>query len=570
MIVKIFSRLKKLNKKQRLIAFGSAGFVLIMAIQLLLPAGLILPRVKLDGQNIGLHSKDDVIGQINNATQTLRLDLNGKIHEILTQEAGIYIDANSTIQQLPSLDWGDKITPLWPFVKMIMPVEVKTMSNKDSQKIKQFARGISKELYRKPVDAKATFKDGQLIIDPEDNGWEYPAESIAQTLESDGTGLTSAIHINGKVVTAGVTGQDLDPLKGQFQKITSQTLKINYGDKQTDVSRDTITSWLAPQKIEDDWQIVVSADLLSKSFDEWSVDFNLPAGTTQVYMLDDAETSRVNGVPGRVLDKDTIILQLNEWLQKPNSEPLILAQKEIAPKVNITRTYSSPSARLQSQLNAWIANHSGRYQIAIRELGGGGREASYNASEPTVMASTYKTFLAFVAYNLSESGELNLDHILAVGKSINHCIEDMIVVSDNPCAVELGNYIGWSKVDQIIAAAGFSGVKLNNYDNGGDKLANAEQQARLLVELSSGSLINGNNTDILLGLMKRHTYRAGIPAGSRGAIVANKVGFLDSYIHDTGIVYGPKSTYVLVIMSEYSSWSSIRDLAQDVYDFMNE
>lgn len=70
--------------------------------------------------------------------------------------------------------------------------------------------------------------------------------------------------------------------------------------------------------------------------------------------------------------------------------------------------------------------------------------------------------------------------------------------------------------------------------------------------------------------MKNQVYRNGIPAGSRGAVVADKVGFLDNYLHDVGVVYGAKSTYAIVIMSEGSSWSNIKDLSQAIYDFMNE
>lgn len=70
--------------------------------------------------------------------------------------------------------------------------------------------------------------------------------------------------------------------------------------------------------------------------------------------------------------------------------------------------------------------------------------------------------------------------------------------------------------------------------------------------------------------MKRQIYRSGIPAGSHGAAVADKVGFLDGYLHDAGIVYSPKATYALVIMSSGSSWSNISDLADAVYEFMNE
>jgi len=229
---------------------------------------------------------------------------------------------------------------------------------------------------------------------------------------------------------------------------------------------------------------------------------------------------------------------------------------------------------LLAKLTYWLETHAGSYQVAIRELGGQGREASYNVSQQTVMASTYKTFLAFVAYKQAENGALDLNMGLVNGRNIEQCIEVMIVNSDNDCPIALGKHIGWAKVDEIIAANGFSNVRLNNYTAAGrlsgDKLVNAREQASFLAQLSEGVLINQANTARLLDYMKRQIYRAGIPAGSKGAVVADKVGFLEGYLHDVGIVYGPKSTYALVIMSKGSSWASISDLALAVYELMNE
>ena len=74
--------------------------------------------------------------------------------------------------------------------------------------------------------------------------------------------------------------------------------------------------------------------------------------------------------------------------------------------------------------------------------------------------------------------------------------------------------------------------------------------------------MNSSDTDRLLGLMKRQKYRDGIPAGT-GLPVADKVGFVDDVIHDAGIVYSPKGTYVLVIMTT-SNWSGIANAAKTI------
>lgn len=67
----------------------------------------------------------------------------------------------------------------------------------------------------------------------------------------------------------------------------------------------------------------------------------------------------------------------------------------------------------------------------------------------------------------------------------------------------------------------------------------------------------------LISAMTANVYRKGIPAGANGT-VADKVGFMDALLHDAAIVYSPSGTYVLVIMSDGSSWATIADLSSQV------
>ena len=63
--------------------------------------------------------------------------------------------------------------------------------------------------------------------------------------------------------------------------------------------------------------------------------------------------------------------------------------------------------------------------------------------------------------------------------------------------------------------------------------------------------------------MQRNIYRQGIPAGASGS-VADKVGFLNGLLHDAAIVYSPKGTYALVIMTDGSSWAEIADITRQI------
>jgi beta-lactamase class A len=88
--------------------------------------------------------------------------------------------------------------------------------------------------------------------------------------------------------------------------------------------------------------------------------------------------------------------------------------------------------------------------------------------------------------------------------------------------------------------------------------------------LYGGSLINGGDTSALLDKMGRQIYRSGIPAGSAGSTVYDKVGFYGTYWHDAAIVRGAKATYVLVALTTGSSSGPIKELAQEIQQTLNQ
>ena len=140
----------------------------------------------------------------------------------------------------------------------------------------------------------------------------------------------------------------------------------------------------------------------------------------------------------------------------------------------------------------------------------------------------------------------------------------MIVKSDNSCAVALGQTVGWQNINDMMTDLGLTNTQVVS----GDQRTTANDLALFLYKLQSGTLLSSGDRTRLLDDMKRQIYRQGIPAGT-GVTVANKVGFLYALLHDAGIVYGPKSTYVVVIMSNNSSWSQLADAAKQIHNFLD-
>lgn len=566
--------LNRWRKDRRAWLIGG-GVALFLILQFGFPAGRVLPRTNLGNESVGYKSKQQVVEDLKLESQTVKLSFNGKTHSYKANETGLSADVNTTASLLPTLSFTDRLVPFKPLYRALQRQQVEVVTIRDDEQLEVFARRMSEEHTVAPVNAKAEVRDGKVTIAAEKSGRAYSAADIQRTLQQK-SAFSAPITLPVKTMPAEVTRTQLEPLKEEYVKKSRVPLKIIYGTTTKTISTEELQKLLDVRREGDEspFKIGFHPERLNAYLQTWAKDYNIAPGITQVTYHDDVETARSNGASGRALDEEKVRAQLAGWLDQPAEEPITLATKVLPAKVVANRTYSRTSAGLQRQLDAWVQANRGRYQIAIYELGGKGRTASHNVAQQTVMASTYKPFLAFAAYKQAESGALDLNASMGNGRNIEQCIEVMVVRSDNDCPVRLGRYIGWAKVDQIIAASGFQGVKLNNYNASGamvgDKMVNAQEQVKFLAQLSAGQLIGSGNTAKLIGYMKRDIYSQGIPAGSRGAPVAHKVGFLDNYLHDVGIVYGPRSTYALVIMSEGSSWANVRNLAQAVYDFMND
>lgn len=553
--------------------------LLVIALQHLVPSGLIAANTYLDGTKVGLQTKQQLHQDVEAQASKITISFGKKTTSVPASQAGVAVDVDKTVEALPSVTTADRFIPLAPVFKLLQKSESRAIANMDDEQIQALAERMAKTYTIAATDATANFDDeGNLVIVSDKNGQEYSAAAIVDAIKQAKLYGKQAIEPKVTVLKPAVTKESFKAAQTTLNDILEKDLTVTYGDKTKTYKPVEFKKWLQVVRQQDGtYGLTFKDDALNAQLTTWAAEYTIPAGVTQVTLTDNVETSRVSGPAGRKLNEEAVRNQLKAWVSKSSTEPIKLETQATSPRVVYTRIYSKSSAGLQAKINAWIASHGGNYQVAVQELNGQGRVASYNVSQQTVMASTYKLFLAYAAYKQSENGSLNLNASFPGapgGRTVQQCIEWAIVNSNNECPTALGWHIGWAKVDQIIYDAGFRNVRLNNYNAdrsfNGDKMVNAGELAKFLMQLSAGSLMSSGNTNTLLGYMKSQVYRQGIPAGSKGSVVADKVGFLDGYLHDAAIVYSPKSTYALVIMSSGSSWSNISGLASAIHDFMNE
>jgi len=158
-----------------------------------------------------------------------------------------------------------------------------------------------------------------------------------------------------------------------------------------------------------------------------------------------------------------------------------------------------------------------------------------------------------------ESGAWRWTDQINAGRDLAKCLDDMIVKSDNACGEAMLSKIGYKTLTNELSAIGLKKSSfLHDFPE-----TTAGDLTTFVGALQSGQLLNQSSTNTLLSAMKRNIYRQGIPAGANGQ-TANKVGFLDAFLHDSAIVYSSGGTYALTIMTEGSSWGAIADLTRQL------
>jgi beta-lactamase class A len=401
------------------------------------------------------------------------------------------------------------------------------------------------------------------------NGYELTAAEATDELTVAIKNGDFASTITGRTVEPKWSVLELRAFLPVIEAARHTTLTVAAGEHKLEISGAALAPMLRLDTASSELKMTLDTTSLRAYLDQQAPIFYTAPVATKVTLKDGTEVARQDGTPGTQIDS-TATAALAVKAFESGLKSITPSFASVTPEVLVTRTYSNTSAGLLKIIEDFVSGHAGAYRVAAVELAGPDhRSAFYNADVKTIPASTYKLYLAYSIMQRIEAGTLSLETPTARG-SIDDCMHEMIIVSPNECANIFHDMLGWAALDAKLVADGFTSTKLDN-SAGGDKYTTANDQINLLSKLYFTDLINQNSQDYLFGLMKRQIWRSGIPAGSRGATVADKVGYLDNLTHDIAIVYGPKATYALVILTDGAGgWPNIRALAQQVYDFYNQ
>lgn len=523
---------------------------------------------RVDGLSVNGWSKADTIKQLDQQYEkhTLTVAL-GKVSPVYDNPTlatvGIRVSNKARVEAV-SYPWYVRVIPTSLLWFGLLQNEQAPEYSYDSQATKAYlVNKIGENCVLPAKDASLQLKDGTLKVVSAKEGGTCDFADAETTLKK----ATPRINASSKVIipvtiVAPTVGDDsAEKLATALNKASDGGVQLKVADKVQDISQSDVLSWLEFKSNGGELAYDINTDKANVYLAKTATPvIAKPAGVTKVSTSDFTETSRSEGATGQTLDLAGTIAEIKAVLTDDKNQARAQVTS-LAPKVEYSRTYSKTSTGIAALMKFYDDDNAGDFGVSFTELGGQGLSAQHNGDRQFVTASTYKLFVAFSTIKRVESGQMKWDDAdIASGRNLSKCFDDMIVKSDNACAEALIKKIGAKDLNADIKSIGLTATAFKSDNN----VTTANDLTRYLTQLEKATMpIKTENRDRLLGAMKRNVYRQGVPSGASGQ-TADKVGFLWGLLHDASIVYSPKGTYVLVVLTDGSSWANIADLTRKI------
>jgi beta-lactamase class A len=250
-------------------------------------------------------------------------------------------------------------------------------------------------------------------------------------------------------------------------------------------------------------------------------------------------------------------------------------------------------AALQARLQATTGDLSqGRLAVAAIDLQSGAK-ASLDASRAFPAASLFKLPILMQVLAEEDAGELDPDRELEIrpddwtdgsgvlqarvgdSLSVRELTQLMIQQSDNIAALVLLDAVGVGPTNALSARLGLTATHVVDHRAGedGDHTTSADDMAHLLQQLATGQAVNQRVSEQALQLLELKQSESWLADDLPFWVkVAHKWGDLPDARHDAGIVFTPRGSYVIAVLTEDAlpdeSATAIAQASRVTYDYL--
>jgi beta-lactamase class A len=234
----------------------------------------------------------------------------------------------------------------------------------------------------------------------------------------------------------------------------------------------------------------------------------------------------------------------------------------------------------------------GDYSIVIQNLKTGEYYA-LNKDKVYEPASLYKLWVMATVYQEIKNGRLKETDILSasipqlnkefeitdpelttggIEKTVSEALRQMIVISHNYAALLLAKEVGNSKISKFLEDYGFNNSSLSLISETEVPKTTPGDIALFYEKLYKGEIVGPGYSKKMIEILLKQELNDRIPKYlPKDARVAHKTGEINFYKHDAGIVFSPKTDYLIVLMSESEfpagAAERMANLSKTVYDY---
>ena len=541
----------------------------LLLVQLLYPTSRLLPNTQVDGRNMSAWRKEDARWELNRQyrAQPVAIYFGERKEPYQTpqpKEIGLTVRNDDRFES-GTYRWWLRLVPTSLFWGHRLTDTGAPTYERDSKKLASYVDAeLGDSCNVKPKNASLKVVDQLIEVVPSSPGGTCETRDVIQTLDTVQPVLTeqTKVRIAVNETPAAISDADAKAYGEKIMRRVDNGIPLQVEDETHLIAKKELYNWLT--FTEKDGALTAQFALdKAKDYLVQYVESKIkkPAGVTKVTTRDFQETSRQEGETGVRLDFEKTLSELAAYANDTQQTAVALTAP-VPPRVEYTRTYSPTDRGFSALVANYAKDHPGTYGISLIELSGQRRRANYNGDTQFVTASTYKLFVAYSTLKRVQDGTFSWGMQIANGRNLDTCFKDMIIRSDNPCAEALVDKIGYRPLTDEARSVGAQRTTFVNLES---YRTTANDLAHFVASLESGQLgsLSRDSQARLINAMRENIFRQGVPAGVTGQ-VANKVGFLDGFLHDAAIVYSPHGTYTLAIMTEDSSWAHIAEITRQI------
>ena len=543
--------------------------VIMIAAQFIYPLGNTMLYANLNGVDFGSLSREDAAKRIDLELKETPLkmyfgDSSEPYRTPKLTELGVKVDSDEAIDQI-MYPWWLRLVPtsIW-WAHLTTSDEPVEASLSEEKTLAYIESELGEDCKVKPKSALIKAGDSELELVPSEIGGDCESDEVLASILGTKPKFSkdNKVRLPVEEKKPAIDNAEAEAMIDLIEGNLSNGVTIEFEDQAVKFDAKIVRSWLTFDNKGDELTFSVDDKKSSEQLDEKLGGFVAKkAGVVTITTRDFTELSRKGGGDGRALNVDGTGKNIAKYLIG-ETETAAAATKIVPAQKKYNRSYTSTSVGISALSQHFAESHQGVYGVSLVELSGQVRSGGYNQNRKFTTASTYKVYVAYSTLKRVDKKEFKWSDQIAGGRDLAKCFDDMIVLSDNPCAEALvRTKIGYSAVHADVQALGLTNT---SFIDPVSFKTTAGDLTNFMVRLENGTLpISKDSRQRLINAMKRNVYRNGIPAGTPGT-VADKVGFLNGLLHDTAIVYGSNGTYVLTILTDGSSWGNIAKLTREI------